>query len=386
MRVVPPSAPFTSGVTVGTQPPLRRVRWLLRLGRLAGFDVAWTVDHFLGFFPRALWNREFTWVASPDGTPHAFFDYQTLLGRLAADAGSIRLGVGVTEPIRRHPVLIAQFAMTLAHLTKRPPILGIGAGERENIEPYGLDFTSPVSQLEEALQVIRLCFERKGPIDFEGRYYRLENAFMDLEAPRARTPEVWVAAHGPRMLQLTGRFGDGWYPTFPMTAGEFEDSLSAVQQAARESGRDPASIVPGWQAFAVVARTEAAARALLDNKAIRFTALLTPAEIWRRYGVDHPFGDRFRGLIDFVPPQYTTTELDDAIARVPVDVLAEGGLVGTPDQIFNRLTEYVDAGLRHLVLQPGSGLASRTDAVYSLRAVSSIQRRLRRMSSAPRAG
>ena len=74
----------------------------------------------------------------------------------------MRLGVGVTEPIRRHPVLIAQAMMTLSHLTKRAPILGIGAGERMNIDPYGLDFSEPVTRLEEALQIIRLCLSAPG--------------------------------------------------------------------------------------------------------------------------------------------------------------------------------------------------------------------------------
>ena len=35
---------------------------------------------------------------------------------------------------------------------------------------------------------------------------------MDLEPPPGRTPQIWVAAHGPRMLQLTGRYSDGWLP------------------------------------------------------------------------------------------------------------------------------------------------------------------------------
>ena len=63
----------------------------------------------------------------------------------------MRLGVGVTEPIRRHPLLIAQAMMTLSHLTRRAPILGIGAGERMNLDPYGFDPSEPVTRLDEAL-------------------------------------------------------------------------------------------------------------------------------------------------------------------------------------------------------------------------------------------
>ena len=64
--------------------------------------------------------------------------------------------------------------MTLSHLTKRAPILGIGAGERMNIDPYGLDPSEPVTRLEEALQIIRLCLSAQGPITFSGKHYRLD--------------------------------------------------------------------------------------------------------------------------------------------------------------------------------------------------------------------
>ena len=46
--------PFTSGLNVGTGPPLGRVTGAMRAARTFGFDTAWTVDHFLGFFSRGL--------------------------------------------------------------------------------------------------------------------------------------------------------------------------------------------------------------------------------------------------------------------------------------------------------------------------------------------
>ena len=367
------------GITVGTQPPLRRIGTLLRIARVLRFDVAWTIDHFLGFFPRSIWDKEFSWMASPGSSPHAFFDYQVLLGYLAGRSGSrMQLGVGVTESIRRHPVLIAQAFMTLAHATKQPPILGIGAGEAENVVPYGLDFSKPVSRLEEAMQIIRICFDSDGPFDFDGEHFQLRNALMDLQPPQGRKPELWVAAHQSRMLALTGRYADGWYPTFPFSTAEYESKLGEIRAAAKAAHRDPAAIVPGWQAFTVLGRTERAARRLLEAKGVRFTALLAPAYTWKAYGVDHPLGDAFRGIVDFVPQNYTKAELDHAIDAVPVDLLAEATLWGTPAVVTRSLHDYVDAGLRHLVLQPASGLVSKRDALYSLRAMVSILRKLRR--------
>lgn len=375
---VPVNMPFTSGFTIGTQPPLGRTRSLLRVARVTGFDTAWTIDHFLGFFPRVIWDDEFSWLAASGHSPHAFFDYQTLLGYLATRVGGMRLAVGVTEPVRRHPVLIAQAFMTLAHMTKRAPILGIGAGEAENIEPYGLDFSQPVGRLEEALQLIRMCLVSDGPVDFDGEYYKLDRAVMDLRPPSHRVPEIWVAAHGPRMLRLTGTYGDGWYPTFPVSPAEYGEAFVVIRAAAQAAGRGSAPIVAGWQSFAVLGRTEAAARRLLDAKGVRFTALLAPARFWSQRGLDHPLGSDFRGMIDFVPQRYAKPELEAAIAAVPVDVMADMAMWGTPTVVARKYQEYVDAGLRHLVIQPVSGLVSKSDALFSLRAMVSIQRRLRR--------
>ena len=159
------------GLQLGTQPPLSAVRAFLLAARAMRLDSVMVIDHFQNIFPRAIWDRELTWLAAQRPSPHEIFDYQVLLGSLASRAGRLRLGVGVTEPIRRHPVLIAQAMMTLSHLTKRAPILGVGAGERMNIDPYGLDFSEPVSRLEEALQIIRLCLSARGPITFSGEHY-----------------------------------------------------------------------------------------------------------------------------------------------------------------------------------------------------------------------
>lgn len=323
-----------------------------------------------------------SWMAAPDSTPHAYFDYQALIGYLANRVGSMQIGIGVTETLRRHPVLIAQSAMTWSHMTRSAPILGIGAGERENTVPYGIPFDRPVARLEDALPIVRRCFESRGPFDYDGGFFALDKAVMDLVPAPGRTPQIWVAAHGPRMLGLAGRFGDGWYPTIPMQPQIYAESLARIRDAAKSAGRDGRRIVPALQLVAVVGRTEREARRYLDTKFMRFLSLLTPASLWRDNGVAHPLGDDFRGLIDFIPSDYPVARLEAALAEVPVDIVAENVLWGTPDIIRERLEEYVDVGLRHIVLGPASAAVSRRSAVYSVRAVFSILRRVRRSANA----
>lgn len=370
------SAKVAVGLAIPPKPPLGAVKQVIWAARFFRFDCLMLWDHLQDIFPSTLWEKSFTWAAGENDTPHEFYDQQTLLGYIAPRAGRMAVGVAVTEAIRRHPVVIAQAMVTLSHLSKRAPILGIGAGERENIEPYGLSFANSVSRLDEALQVIRLCLDGKGPLNFKGTYFNLDNAVFDLKPPKGRKPQVWVGALGPRMLELTGKYGDGWYPIGLLSAAEYGERLGIVRTAAKSVGRNPDAIVPSLQPYIVVAPTHEEAKALLETKTIRFFGLLAPAASWRAQGFEHPFGDGYRGNFDFLPETYSKKFLEDAIASVPPEMANAGLFWGTPKEIAAQLKPYVDAGMRHVVPQAMSAAISRKHALYSLRALKTIRSEL----------
>lgn len=371
------SSGIAVGLQLGTQPPLSAVTAVARYARLIGLRSLMTIDHFQNIFPTAIWDQQFSWLAARRPSPHEHFDYQALLGYLAARTRHLQLGVGVTEAIRRHPVLLAQTMLTIAQMTKQAPILGIGAGERMNIDPYGLDYAHPVGRLDEALQIIRRCFTENGPISFKGHHFTLDEAPMDLKPPPGRTPAIWVAGHGPKMLELTATYGDGWYPTMITSPQEYATKLEIIRAAAIRQGRDPAAITPALHRFVVVARTDHEVRALLRHRSVRMLGLAAPAALWRDLGARHPFGEDFRGYIDFVPQRYDRPTLDAAIAAVPPELVEHGPLLwGTPAQITAKLRDYGDVGLRHVVLAPVSGLVSAKAALYAFAALRPIIRAL----------
>ncbi len=371
---------IATGLVVPPNLPVSYIRMLTAMARMYRLDSLVVYDHFQDLYPAALWDRDFTWFAPRVRSPHALLEYQALLGSLAARAGRVRLAVGVTEPIRRHPVLIAQSALTLAHLTKRAPIVGIGAGERMSTEPYGLPYTDAVDRLDEALQIIRRCFTSRGPMDFAGRHFRLEGAVMDLDPPPGRSPEIWIGAHGPRMLGLTGRYGDGWLPIMGAVSSpeDYRSKLAQIHAAANDAGRDPGSITPALFANIVIAPTEKQARALLNSRLLRYWTLLLPADKWREVGAEHPFGARCSGLSDIVPERYDRATLEDAIGAVPPEVIGNAFLIGTPKQVTARLRQFADAGLRHAVLGPLSALITASNFLYAGWGLQKIARSLRR--------
>ncbi len=201
---------------------------------------------------------------------------------------------------------------------------------------------------------------------------------MDLKPPSDRLPEIWIAGHGPRMLRLTGRYGDGWYPTTVVSPHEYAAKLVTIRAAATESGRSAASITPALHRFMVVCASEQEARAMLKTKIIRALGLMAPADLWRQAGAVHPFGEQFNALVEFVPGQYDRRTMEEAIAAVLASLLTEGPLLwGTPQPVVAKLRAFGDAGLRHVVLAPVSGPVSKRAALYDLRATGRIARSLR---------
>jgi phthiodiolone/phenolphthiodiolone dimycocerosates ketoreductase len=367
------------GLASPTGPDPSLYRGVLRLGRAIGLDSLLFWDHLQDFTPRAVWRTPgFSWMADDQASPHSQTDPFTLLAYLSRTAGRVRLGVGVTDTIRRHPATIAQSAVTLATMTKRPPILGIGAGERMNTKPYGISFDRPVSRFEEAVQVLRACIDAPGPINFAGAFYTLENAPFDLTAPGSK-PEIWIAAQGPRMLRIAGRYADGWLPSFGASPSLYEDRFRRLQQAARDAGRDPAVITPSLQLGMVLAPTRERAAAALRSRHIRFHAVATTsADPWRAVGHEHPFGSSYRGFVDLIPEDLDIERLETAMATVPDEVLESAFLWGTVDDIVASIRDLGDAGLRHVSLMPSSYPISKKLANYSMRALPLIVRRLRK--------
>lgn len=368
--------PVRLGINIPAKPPMRDVTMAVRISRLVGLDAAMFWDHFQDFYPQHLWREDLTWLARDRPLAHEHYDYQTLLGHLASPAGNMRLGVGVTEPLRRHPVLIAQALMTLAHLTRRAPILGLGAGEAENTIPFGISHERAVSKLEEALQIIRRCLVSTGPFDFTGEHFSLSDAVLDLQIPEGKIPSIWLAAHGPRMLRLTGQYADGWYPSNILSPEEYGDRLATVRRHAREAGRDPERIVPSLAIPAVLVPSDEDARAFFQRPIAGWIGLLYADAVWKRYGLTHPLGEGFAGYPDMRPEELEPDEIESALQQVPEKLLIDNVLWGSPERIARTLHPMAEAGLRHVVITPVSVLDSERFLRYLPRGLFSLRRKL----------
>jgi phthiodiolone/phenolphthiodiolone dimycocerosates ketoreductase len=317
----------------------------------AGADSFWVGDHLNSLFPRSIATRRYVGAARLVPKVDAILEPWTVLGHLAARnrIGRLRLGVSVTDAGRRNPAVTAQAAATLHLLTGGRAILGIGTGEREGNEPYGVDWSKPVTRLEEALATIRALWNSGGELTSrDSPYFPLHDAVFDLPPHKGKWPEIWVASHGPRMLKITGRYADAWVPAL-IARSDYTAGLDAVRSAASDARRDPLSIKGSWAGFAVVGRTRDDVDEALSSDAIKSTALLAPADWWERHGVSHPLG-LAGGATDILPQLIDEQTALSYTQQVPQSLLREGLLTGTPNDIIEQAAEWRDQGVRHITL------------------------------------
>lgn len=186
-----------------------------------------------------------------------FLDTWTLLSAIAARTERIRVFPDVANLPLRPPAVLAKAAATLDLISGGRVEMGLGAGGFwDAIEAMGGPRRGPgeaVAALEEAIRVIRLMWGGGGAARFSGDHYRL-GGVRPGPAP-AHPVGIWVGAYGPRMLELTGRLGDGWIPSHPYALPEHLPQMNRrIDNAATEAGRDPSSIRRLYNVGGVITR------------------------------------------------------------------------------------------------------------------------------------
>ncbi|MGY4650199.1 LLM class flavin-dependent oxidoreductase [Mycobacterium sp. URHB0021] len=320
----------------------------------SGVDSFWLPDHLSSLFPRSVMTSENVGSARLAPKIDAHYEPWTIFGYLAARNRLVkrRFGIGVTDASRRHPAVTAQAAATLHLLTRGRAILGISTGARTSNEPYGVDWSQPVARFEEALATIRALWNSGGElIDRDSPFFPLRDAVFDLPPYRGAWPDIWIGSHGPRMLQATGRYADGWYPAaMTLRPRDYAAGLQKIRAAASDVGRDPMALTAAGLFFVVTGRSRDEVDEALSMPAMKSIALNAPAELWARHGGTHPLGDEFTGAQDIVPHAFDEQTVLSLTADVPPSLLKQMLLTGTPGEVIEQVAEWRDQGLRYAVL------------------------------------
>ena len=343
------------------------------------YHSIWVPDHMVSFWPDSIWTPEFTDLAIASPSPHRHLDGLAVAAAAAVLTKNAPIATTVVDTVRRHPSLLAQTALTIDHLSKGRFILGLGSGETENTVPYGFDFSKPVSRFEESLKVIRLLWESEGPVDFEGQFYHLRHARLDTEPYDGRFPKIWIGANGPRMLDITGRYGDGWWPAGAWTPEEYGAKLATIRQAAEKAGRDPMAITAANTNFCLIG-DDAELAEIMQAPLVKAMVMQIPAEVLRERGMQHPLGEDWRGMQDIDPAKMPRERIVDMLEKTRPEHILSVVEHGSPKQIAAKYKAYVDAGMQVAKLLDYSGMAGMKFAATSARKIREAEDELIRLT------
>jgi phthiodiolone/phenolphthiodiolone dimycocerosates ketoreductase len=353
---------------------------LSQLGVLDGgrYHSIWLPDHMVSFWPDSIWTPEFTDLATASPSPHRHLDGLAVAAAAAVLTRNVPIATSVVDTVRRHPSLLAQSALTIDHLSRGRFILGLGCGETENTVPYGFDFKAPVSRFEESLRVIRLLWENQGPVSFSGRFYELHYARLDTEPFEGRYPPIWIGCSGPRMLDITGRHADGWWPVSAFSPEDYSAQWQSVRRSAERAGRDPEAIVPAFILTCLIGE-EHELEEILAAPLVKAYVLQVPAQVMKARGFDHPLGPSWRGYQDIDPGSLTRERMLAMLGKVDVESILAVLPHGPPSKVARIVKGYVEAGLRVPKLLDYSGMAGLRFAARSAEKVRQAEDELMRL-------
>ena len=169
-------------------------------------------------------------------------DVLTLISMAGSVTSRIELGTAVVPTFPRHPLVMAQQAMTAQAATGGRLALGIGLSHKVTIEDrLGLSFDRPARHMLEYVSVLRALVD-DGAVDFEGEAYRVS---ATVQLPDAAPCPILLAALGPRMLRVAGEHADGTITWMAGPKGLASHILPRITEAAERAGRGPLRVCVG---------------------------------------------------------------------------------------------------------------------------------------------
>ncbi len=308
--------------------PPEKIMKIARVNEEAGFDSIWAPDHLL-FVP-------------PGTVPEAW----TILTAVAMVTKRVKLGTCVSDPHRNHPAVLAQRIATTDRISGGRVILGVGAGEAMNLDPFGIQRKRPVSKLVEAVTIMRRLWAGE-MFSYRGEFWKLKDAFLQIKPVQPRVP-IYFGANGPRTLRLTGEMADGWLP-LPMSPELYRSRLKLIKDGARKAGRSIDEIDAGIYIFTSVADKAEDAYKQLDRMKPQIVA---SPELLKEAGHEVEFPEEI-GSISY-PELIPTAEWIERYMRygelIPREAAIKFSIAGTVDDCIDKIHEFVKAGVRHFLL------------------------------------
>ncbi|WP_254538379.1 TIGR04024 family LLM class F420-dependent oxidoreductase [Halomarina litorea] len=293
------------------------------------------------------------------------WDSVSLLTILAERTDSIGVSDDVIGPFSRSPCQIAQAAASVQSLAGGRLRLGLGTSSPALVEGWhGLEFDRPLRRLREAIEIIKQATAGE-EVTYDGEIFTPEG--FSLEMPTPVDVPIDVAALGPKGVELTGRFADGWVPQL-FTPDGLDQRLDDLRRGAELANRDPEEF-----------RTSVLVRscALEDGERARQLGRQHVAFMISLYG---PFYRQsiakqgYEDMVETVRDHWMDGDREKAVAAVEDEVL--DGLVacGTPDEVNDIIDRFASVKGCDAVRVGWVGPADDEEITSTMEAVAPVNR------------
>lgn len=305
------------------------------------------------------------WAAEAYGS-----DTPTVLSWIAAQTEQIDVGSAVFQIPARTPAMTAMTAATLDTLSGGRFRLGLGvSGPQVSEGWHGVKFAKPLARTREYLEVVKLALSRQ-KVTYDGEFFTLplpdgpgKALTLTVHPVREEIP-TYLAAIGPKNLELAGELFDGWLAIF--YSPEFADELKASIATGREKagktldGFDIVPTVPvvfGDSVEECAAPIRAYSALYVGGMGSRDKNFYN--QLMTRMGYDEAAAE--------VQDLYLSRKQAEAMAAIPLEFIDKTSLIGPRDRVKERLHAYADSGVTTLSVSTFAGdLETRMNTVRTM--------------------
>jgi F420-dependent oxidoreductase-like protein len=296
------------------------------------------------------------WVAEPYG-----FDSPTLMGYLAAKTETVEIGAGILNIYSRTPGALLQTAAGLDNVSGGRAVIGLGASGPQVIEGFhGVPYDKPLGRTREIVGLLRQGLRREA-LTSDGIYkiplpadqgLGLGKPLKLLNKPERPAIPLWVAALGEKNVAGTAEYADGWLPFLfhPEKAKDVWGDALARGTAKRPADLGPLEITAGG----LVAIGDDV-KGMLDLMRPMYALYVggmgaRGKNFYNDLACQYGFEQEAKEIQDL----YLDGHKRDAEAKVPLEWLEAGNLVGPESYVKERIAAFAEAGVTSLQVTPAS--------------------------------
>lgn len=340
----------------------------MRLGLTLGYQTAWTTpaDHLVMAQEAERLGYSVVWAAEAYGS-----DSPSTLAWIAGQTSTIDVGSAVMQIPARTPAATAMTAATIDTLSGGRFRLGLGvSGPQVSEGWHGVRFAKPLARTREYVDIVKMAIARQ-TVTYQGKHYTLplpdgpgKALKLGFHPPRSHIP-IYLAAVGPKNLELAGEIADGWLAVF-FAPDAAADQLAAVAAGRAKVGLDLKGfdVVPSVPV--VVGDDYASCAELVRWYAALYVGGMGSRETnyYNQLAARMGYEAEAREVQDL----YLSKRHRDAAAAVPLEFIDRTSLLGPKERIADKLVAYAEAGVTTLSVSVFAGDAE--TGVATLRAVS----------------